>query len=449
MALGKRKRERQLEAFVAASDLPQSPGHPFYTALNRLLAENDFDSFVEALCAPYYAGSVGRPSIPPGVFFRMTFIGYFEGLPSHRSIAWRCADSRSLAAFLGLGPAEETPDHSSISKTHKRLPKEVFDEVFRFILRVAARKNLLWGEKLGIDSTTIQANASMKSIVRKDSGKGWKDYTKKLAKKAGLDDPTDAQLRQFDRKRPGKKVSNDDWESPSDPDARITRMKNGTTRLAYKAEHAVDLDSDLIVSATIHGGTAADTATVIDTAIEAAINVEEAGGESEVKAIVADKGYHSTKVLTLADELGLRTYIPEPEAPTQRRWTDKDPSERKAVYAARRRAKGEHGKLLSRTRSELVERSFAHVCDTGGARRTWLRGIQSVAKRHLMVAAARNLSTIMRVLFGIGCPKALQGLRALLQLAWIHFGRVISAWKAILMRSAAIHAGVPWSSSAA
>ena len=434
MALGKRKRERQLEAFVTASDLPRSPGHPFYTALNRLLAENGFDSFVEALCAPFYAGVMGRPSIPPGVFFRMTFVGYFEGLPSHRSIAWRCADSRSLAEFLGLGPADETPDHSSISKTHKRLTKEVFDEVFQFILRVAARKGLLWGEKLGIDSTTIQANASMKSIVRKDSGKGWKDYTKKLAKKAGLEDPTDAELRQFDKKRPGKKVSNDDWESPSDPDARITRMKNGTTRLAYKAEHAVDLESDLIVSATVHPGNAADTATVIDTAIDAAVNLGEAGCENEVEAIVADKGYHSTKVVLQAAEFGMQAYIPERASPAQRRWAGKDPAEKKAVYAARRRTKSEHGKLLSRTRSELVERSFAHVCDTGGARRTWLRGLTSVTKRHLMVAAARNLSTIMRVICGIGSPRTLQGLRALLQLAWIHFGRLMSALEHLLGR---------------
>jgi transposase len=218
MALGKRRRERQLEAFVAASDLPKSPGHPFYTALNRLLAENEFDRFVEQLCAPLYAETMGRPSMPPGVFFRMLFVGYFEGIKSHRSICWRCADSRSLAAFLGLGPTDPVPDHSSLSKTHKRLPKEVFDEVFRFILRSAARKGLLWGKSLGIDSTTIEANASMKSIVRKDSGKGWKDYTRKLAKKAGLNDPTDDELRQFDRNRPGKKVSNDDWESPSDPD---------------------------------------------------------------------------------------------------------------------------------------------------------------------------------------------------------------------------------------
>lgn len=437
MALGKRKRERQLEAFVSASDLPRSPGHPFYTALNRLLAENDFDSFVEALCTPFYAGFMGRPSIPPGVFFRMTFVGYFEGLPSHRSIAWRCADSRSLAEFLGLGPADETPDHSSISKTHKRFPKEVFDEVFQFILRVAARKGLLWGEKLGIDSTTIQANASMKSIVRKDSGKGWKDYTKKLAKKAGLDEPTDAELRQFDKTRPGKKVSNDDWENPNDPDARITRMKNGATRMAYKAEHAVDLESDLIVSATVHPGNAADTATVIDTAIDAAVNLEEAGCENEVEAIVADKGYHSTDVVMQAAEFGMKAYIPERASPARRRWVGKDPNEKKVVYAARRRTKSEHGKLLSRTRSELVERSFAHVCDTGGARRTWLRGLQSVTKRHLMVAAARNLSTIMRVICGIGSPRALQGLRALLHLAWTHFGRLISALENLLDRSVA------------
>ena len=430
MALGKRKRERQLEVFVSASDLPRSPGHPFYTALNRLLAENDFDSFVEALCTPFYAGVMGRPSIPPGVFFRMTFVGYFEGLPSHRSIAWRCADSRSLAEFLGLGPADETPDHSSISKTHKRFPKEVFDEIFQFILRVAVRKGLLWGDKLGIDSTTIQANASMKSIVRKDSGKGWKDYTKKLAKKAGLDEPTDAELRQFDKTRPGKKVSNDDWENPNDPDARITRM-------AYKAEHAVDLESDLIVSATVHPGNAADTATVIDTAIDAAVNLEEAGCENEVEAIVADKGYHSTNVVMQAAEFGMKAYIPERASPARRRWVGKDPREKKVVHAARRRTKSEHGKLLSRTRSELDERSFAHVCDTGGARRTWLRGLHSVTKRHLMVAAARNLSTIMRVICGIGSPRALQGLRAILHLAWTHFGQLVSALENLLDRSVA------------
>lgn len=427
MALGKRRRERQLEAFVVASDLPRSPGHPFYAALNRLLTEHGFDALVEKLCAPYYAETMGRPGVPPGVFFRMLFVGYFEGLQSHRAISWRCSDSRSLGEFLGLAPTDPVPNHSCVSKTHKRLPKEVFDEVFRFILVVAARKGLLSPEAIGIDSTTIQANASMRSIVRKDSGKGWKDYTKKLAKKAGLDDPTDDELRQFDRNRPGKKVSNDDWENPHDPDASITRMKDGTTRMAYKVEHAVDLDTDIVVAATVHTGTAPDTATVIDTAIDAAVNAEQAGSDSEIEAIVADKGYHSTKVVSLAAELGMRAYIPERASPQQRRWTDKDPEAKHAVYAARRRTKGVHGKVLSRLRSELTERSFAHVCDTGGARRTWLRGLVSVTKRHLAIVAARNLSTIMRVLCGIGSPRSLQGLRALLQTAWMHLERLMSA----------------------
>jgi transposase len=283
----------------------------------------------------------------------------------------------------------------------------VFDEVFRFILRVAARKGLLWGEKLGIDSTTIQANASMKSIVRKDSGKGWKDYTKKLAKKAGLDEPTDAELRQFDKTRPGKKVSNDDWENPNAPDARITRMKNGTTRMAYKAEHAVDLESDLIVSATVHPGNAADTATVIDAAIDAALNLKEAGCENEAEAIVADKGYHSTNVVMQAAEFGMKAYVPERASPARRRWVGNDPSEKKVVHAARR---------------------------------TRLRGLQSVTKRHLMVAAVRNLSTIMRMICGIGSPRALQGIRSLPQLAWTHFGRLVSALENLLDRAVAYSA---------
>jgi hypothetical protein len=373
----------------------------------------------------------------------MLFVGYFEGLKSHRSISWRCTDSRSLGDFLGLGPTDPVPNHSCVSKTHKRLPEEVFNEVFRFILSVAAHKGLLWGKAIGIDSTTIQANASMRSIVRKDSGKGWKDYTKKLAKQAGLEDPTDDELRQFDRNRPGKKVSNEDWENPNDPDAAITRMKDGTTRMAYKAEHAVDLDTDIVVAATVHPGNAPDTQTIIDTAIDAAVNAEQAGVENDLQAIVADKGYHSTKVVTLAADLGMRAYIPERASPKQRRWTDKAPADQRAVYNARRRTQSERGKQLSRLRSELTERSFAHVCDTGGARRTWLRGLASVAKRHLMMVAARNLSTIMRMIFGIGGPRSLQGLRALLQTAWTHFERLLSALDRLVASLVAPMA--PWS----
>jgi hypothetical protein len=279
--------------------------------------------------------------------------------------------------------------------------------------------------------------------VRKDSGKGWKDYTKKLAKQAGLEDPTDDELRQFDRNRPGKKVSNDDWENPNDPDAMITRMKDGTTRMAYKAEHAVDLDTDIVVAATVHPGNAPDPQTIIDTAIDAAVNAEQAGVENDLQAIVADKGYHSTKVVTLAADLGMRAYIPERASPNQRRWTDKDPAEQRAVYNARRRTQSERGKQLSRLRSELTERSFAHVCNTGGARRTWLRGLASVTKRHLMMVAARNLSTIMRMIFGIGGPRSMQGLRALLQAAWIHFERLLSALDRLV--AALVAPMAPWS----
>jgi hypothetical protein len=250
------------------------------------------------------------------------------------------------------------------------------------------------------------------------SEKGWKDYTKKLAKQAGLEDPTDDELRQFDPNRPGKKVSNDDWKNPNDPDATITRMKDRTTRSAYKAEHAVDLDTDIGVAATVHPGNAPDTQTIIDTAIDAAVNAEQAGVENDLQAIVADNGYHSTKVVTLAAELGMRAYIPERASPKQRRWTHKAPADQRAVHNARRRIQSERGKQLSRLRSELTERSFAHVCDTGGARRTWLRGLASVAKRHLMMVAARNLSTIMPAIIGIGGPRSLQGLRAMLQTAW-------------------------------
>jgi transposase len=249
--------------------------------MNRLLAENGFDALVEKLCARYYAETMGRPGVPPGVFIRMLFVGYFKGLKSHRVISWRCTDSRSLGEFLGLAPTDPVPNPSCVSKHHKRLPKEAFDEVFRFILSVAAYKGFLWGAAIGIDSARIQANASMRSIVRKHSGKGWKAYTKKLAKMAGLDDPTDDELRQFDRNRLGEKVSNDDWENPHDPDAMITRMKDGTTRMAYKVEHAIDLDSDMVASTTFHTGTAPDPVTIIDTEIDPAANVERAGEVQE------------------------------------------------------------------------------------------------------------------------------------------------------------------------
>lgn len=420
MALGRRKSERQAEMWIAAGDLPRSRGHVFYQKLNELLAENGFDAWVEDLCRPHYADK-GRPGIPPGVYFRMLLVGYFEGLGSQRGIAWRCADSLSLRAFLGLAPTEEAPDHSSLTVIRERLPLEVHAAVFRRVLTVAGEKQLLAGQTLGVDSTTLEANAAMKSIVRKDSGENWQEYLTKLMREAGLIGPDDTpgidEMKRFDKSRKGKKVSNEDWQSPTDPDSRITKMKDGTTHLAYKAEHAVDLESNLIVAAEIYPGVEADTQTLAATVQAAQDNLQAAGSGAEVEDVVADKGYYSADVVgSFADETSCRTYVAEPKLPAgqRRKWTDKPAGQRRAVYANRRRGRGRRGRRLQRQRSERVERTFAHVCETGGARRTWLRGIDKVRKRYLVAAAAHNLGCLMRHLFGIGTPRGLQGLASLL-----------------------------------
>lgn len=407
MALGKRMQEDQ-GLWVATTELPSSPGHPFYRKLNELLREAEFDTFVEKLCTPYYADGLGRPGIPPGVYFRMLFIGYFEGLDSQRAIAWRCSDSRSLQEFLGIPITERTPDHSSLTVIRKRLPPEIHEQVFAHGLQLAQHKKLLSGKTLAVDSTLIEANAAMKSIVRRDNGDDWKAYLTKLAAEAGIEHPTDEELRKFDQGRKDKKVSNMDWVSPSDPDSRIARMKDGTTHLAYKTEHAVDLASDLIVAATVHAGDRSDTQTLTETLITAQVNLMTAGSDVEVKDVAADKGYHSDENVVWCESYGIRTYIPERQSRHERRWTDKPDEHQSAVYANRRRVRGPRGRKLSRLRSEYSERTFAHVCETGGGRRSWIRGLIEVTKRYLMQVAGRNLGVIMRKLFGIGTPRSLQ-----------------------------------------
>jgi transposase len=413
MALGKRKTERQEDLFVMAGRLPRSPGHVFYQKLNRLLAEGGFDSWVEKLCEPHYAAGTGRPGIPPGTYFRMLLVGYLEGLSSQRGIAWRCSDSLSLRDFLGLPLGEESPDHSSLTRVRDRLPLGVHTAVFTWILSLAGMQKLLNGKSVGVDSTTLEADAAMKSIVRKDTGEDWKEYLARLMKEEGLleedDTPSDDDLRRFDKQRKDKKVSNEEWVSETDPDARITKMKDGTTHLAYKAEHVVDLDSELIVAAEIYHADQADTQTLEDSVQQAQTNLREAGSVAQIEDVAADKGYHANQTLTdLAQHTPCRTYIPEPQSPHERVWTDKPPEQKAAIYANRRRTRGKRGKKLQRLRSERVERSFAHVCETGGARRTWLHGIDKVRKRYQIAAAAHNLGVLMRHLFGIGTPRGLQ-----------------------------------------
>jgi IS5 family transposase len=413
--MGRRKRERQDALFVTASGLPKSPGHPFYRKLNELLAEAHFDEWIEGRCRQYYATEEkrGQPSIPPGVYFRMLLVGYFEGIDSQRGIAWRCADSLSLRAFMGIPLDESTPDHSTLTNTRNRLPQEVFEEVFQFVLRIAVDKRLLSGKTVGADSTTLEANAAMKSIVRRDTGENWKQYVMRLMREDGTigpdQEPTDEEVRRYDKKRKNKRVSNEEWESPTDPHSRITQLKDGRTHLAYKAEHVVDLKSDLVVAAEIRPADHADTETLADSVIQAQNNLKEAGSQTQIEEVAADKGYHAAHTVELCEALGLRTYIPEPRRKHRLRWDDKPSGFQRAVYANRRRIQRAKSKRFQRLRSEFCERTFAHVCDSGGMRRSWLKGIAKVAKRYLIATAAHNLGRILRKLFGIGKPKALQG----------------------------------------
>jgi len=402
MALGKRK-PQQDELFIPTAKVASGPGHPFYSKLNQVLADAGFDEFVEKLCAPYYKEG-GRPGIPPGVYFRMVLIGYFEGLDSQRGIAWRCADSLGLRTFLGITITEDTPVHASMTIIRQRLPESVFDKVFVFVLSLLEKQGLLRGKSVAIDATTLEANAAMKSIVRKDTGEGWKQYLQGLAKAEGIENPTEEDLRRLDRARKDKKVSNEQWESPTDRDSRIAKMKDGRTHLAYKAEHAVDVVSEAIVAATVTFADRSDPRSAPVTLSLAEANLVLAGSETEIKEAVMDKGYHDVGLLAGLTERGVRTYIPE-RRQKSRRWTDKPVEHEQAFRANRRRVRGNRGRQLNRWRSERCERTFAHVCETGGGRRAWLRGQTNVSKMHTLKCAAYNLGLLLRKVWGFCKPR--------------------------------------------
>ena len=417
MAQRRRKSERQEELWISSADVVRSPGHVFYERLNGLLSEAGFDEFVEELTAPFYANG-GRPGIAPGVYFRMLFVGYFEGIDSQRGIAWRCEDSLSLRKFLGLSLTDSVPDHSSLTRIRDRFPVEVTERVFAFVLQMACERRLISGTQVGVDSTLLEASAAMKTIVRRDTDEDWKDYIRRLMREEGVidddDDLSDEELRRFDRQRKGKKVSNTDWKSSSDEDARIVKMKDGRTHFGYKAEHTVDLETEVILSATVQEGTAPDSQTLLPAVVDAQINLVLADSDADIVEVAADKGYHSNTQITDCTAAGLRTYIPEPNLRHNRRWSDKPEDVARAVLNNRDRTRRAKSKQMQRHRSERVERSFAHVCDSGGARRTWLRGLEKINKRYSMTAAAHNLGLLMRTLLGSGKPRALASLMLLL-----------------------------------
>src|SRR5215203_1539498 len=374
MAMGTRESE-QSSLWVAASDLPTSPAHPFYTRLNTLLAAHDFDRFVEGLCREFYAPVMGRPSLQPGRYFRLLLIGYFEGIDSERGIEWRATDSLAVRAFLGLPLHEAPPDHSTIARTRRLIALETHRAVFTWVQVRLVEAALLRGKTIAIDATTLEANAAMRSIVRRDTGEGYQEFLTGLAKASGIDTPTREDLARLDRKRK-KKTSNKDWTNPHDPDAKVTKMKDGRTHLAHKAEHAVDLDTGAIVAVTLQGADAGDTTTIVETAIAAAEQIEAAQAEGEdpqpLEEVIADKGYHSNQTMVDLDAVGIRSYVAEPDRGL-RDWSEA-PEAQAPVYGNRRRIRGRRGRRLMRQRGERVERSFAHVYDTGGMRRTHLRG---------------------------------------------------------------------------
>ncbi len=403
--MGKKKRRRQADLWVASSQLARSPGHPFYEALNEVLSEHGFDDFVEELCGKFYAEKMGRPSVAPGVYFRLLLVGYFEGIGAERGIAWRVADSLALREFLGLKVSETPPDHSTISRTRRLIDVQTHAAVFSWVLERLAESELLKGKTIGIDATTLEANAAMRTIIRRDTGEDYNQFLTGLAQASGIETPTREDLVRTDRKRK-KKGSNKEWKHPHDPDARITKMKDGRTHLAHKAEHAIDMETGAIVAVTVQGADKGDTTTLKETLIRAAENIEEATGQKEEMAeVVADKGYHSTETVKDFAALQIRSYISEPKR-GRRKWKGNIEG-RDATYANRRRIRGERGRELLRRRGEKLERSFAHLYRTGGMRRTEVRGHDNVAKRLLIQAGAFNLGMVMRQKLGAGTPRAL------------------------------------------
>ncbi len=409
MAMGKRTSE-QAAMWIPTTDLPVSPGHPFYARLNAILDAAGFDRFAEEQCRPFYAAVMGRPSLPPGRYFRLLLLGYFEGLDSERGIAWRAADSLAVRSFVGLGLDVAGPDHSTISRTRRLIDVETHRAVFTWVQERLVAAELLKGRTVAIDATTLEANAAMRSIVRRDTGESYQEFLTQLAVASGLKTPTREALARLDRRRK-KRTSNKDWKNPFDPDAKITKMKDGRTHLAHKAEHAVDLDSGALVAVTLQGADVGDTTSLGETAIAAAEQVEAAHAARAtppgLTEIIADKGYHSNQTMIDLAAVGVRSYIAEPER-GRRDWT-KTPEAQGPVYGNRRRVRGARGKRLMRCRGEYVERSFAHVYDTGGMRRTHLRGHQNILKRLLVHASAFNLGVLMRQAFGRGTPRGLQG----------------------------------------
>jgi len=414
----------QPELFVPATRLVQPATSSFYTKLEQTLQAFDYAAQVRELCAPAYSDSSrGRPGVDPAVYFKMLMIGFFENTASERGIAERCSDSISIRFFLGYDLTQATPDHSTLSLIRGRLSEDTYQQVFLLILSALQQQGLVKGRNVGIDASVIEANASLKSLVNRDTQEAYWEYARRLAGENGVN-PQDAEaVRQFDRKRP-KKMSNDDWENPHDPDAKIGPTKTGAIDMIYKPEHTVDLDTGAILQAEVRLGDEADQQDLAAHVLQAQVNINLAQDRPvdslTIHSATADKGYHAASEMGALQHEGIRTVISDPVK--NRKLAKLNPAEAKAVRAAKRSARSESGKQLLRKRGMHLERSFAHVLDAGGARRTTLRGLVNLSKRFKVTAAIYNLSQLMRKIWGVGTPK--QWAAGAKPLGW-NFGRVL------------------------
>ena len=409
-----------LELFIASSELVRPATTPFYAKLEETLHSFDFAGKARALCAPAYSDSGrGRPGIDPVVYFKMLRVGFFEDLASERGMAERCSDAIALRAFLGYDLTQTTPDHSSLSIIRQRLGQEIYDQVFILILSALDQHGLLKGKNVGIDASVIEANAALKTLINRNTNEAYWEYVQRLAKEHGIDPQNPEAVRQFDRKRP-KTMSNEEWVNPHDPDAKIGPTKAGATDMIYKPEHTVDLDTGAIVQAEVRSGHEADAKDLSLHVLQAQANINEAQAAAvddlTIQSAAADKAYHAVPEMKALQYEGIRTVISDPVK--HRKLEQLDPEEMQVVRQAKRSARSKSGKALLRRRGMHLERSFAHVLDAGGARRTTLRGLGNLNKRFKMSAAIYNLSQLMRKLFGVGTPKQLAAMGKALWLVW-------------------------------
>ncbi len=400
--------EKQIELWIPTSELKIKPQLKFFEILESFLLSVGFGDYVRKLCAAYYcADNACRPPIDPEVYFKMLIVGFFENIRSERGIASRCDDSFSIRHFLHYDINESTPEHSSLSVIRKRLPISVNYKVFSFVLTEMKKRGMVKGKNLAFDSSVMEANASLRALKNRMTEESYQEYIKKLAEENGIDTSDKAAIAKFDRKRKDRKTSNAEWYNPYEPDAKIGKKKDGAVDMIYKPENVVDLDTGAIIDVNLLNGDVSDSTDNTEKIINAQARLNDISDDptnaESVETATADKGYYDTDTIAELRKSGIICIIPD--RIDHRNLSKLNESQANAVIATCEQVKSDFGKDLLKRRGMHVERSFAHILDCGGMRRTTLRGNENIAKRYIVAAACYNLSMIMRLTFGIGTLK--------------------------------------------